>query len=129
GCCQKGEVVQEASNTICEKRLDPSGRFFWRAARRHIQGCGHAVDRLQTRSSPPDAQCPSWAIPLENARGWAMTATTTTKGQRILDRVRPAMITGIGLCQLRHRFPDGPARNNCIENDRERCSDRSPGCA
>jgi hypothetical protein len=27
-----------------------------------------------------------------------MTATRTTKGQRILDRVGPAVITGIGLC-------------------------------
>jgi len=27
-----------------------------------------------------------------------MTATRTTKGQRILDRVRPAVITAIGLC-------------------------------
>ena len=27
-----------------------------------------------------------------------MTATRTTKGQRILDRMRPAVITGIGLC-------------------------------
>jgi hypothetical protein len=40
----------------------------------------------------------SWIVPLENARGWAMTSKKKTEGQRVLDRVRPAVITGIGLC-------------------------------
>lgn len=31
-------------------------------------------------------------------RKGAMTAKRTAKGQRILDRVRPAVFTGVGLC-------------------------------
>jgi hypothetical protein len=57
-----------------------------------------------------------------------MTATRTTKGQRILDRVRPAVITAIGLC-LANYGRDFLMDRDRIENDRERCSDRNPGCA
>ena len=57
-----------------------------------------------------------------------MTATRTTKGQRILDRVRPAVITAIGLC-LANYGRDFLMDLDRIENDRERFSDRNPGCA
>jgi hypothetical protein len=35
---------------------------------------------------------------LEIARGWAMTYTKRTELPRVWDRVRPAVITGVGLC-------------------------------
>lgn len=35
---------------------------------------------------------------LEIPRGWAMTYTKTTERPRVWDRLRPAVITGVGLC-------------------------------
>jgi hypothetical protein len=49
-----------------------------------------------------------------------MTSTKKIEGQRVLDRVRPAVITGIVLCLANYGMDLAiPAGNKLVENDRQ----------